>query len=1424
MGIAWLFLLFLSVAVMVTPPASATTGGSPTSLSPSAHPAMPAAVHPTGVAGHPASGTSGGSVAGTDTFLARPAAGPRTGLAPHTTPSASCTTESNQEVLCSVGVGSWGILNDCGTVAPSNICPGDLQGFYDDSNEVSGAGQNLPFPYAIGIADACSTGENNGNLGYANDLSIFANMMEIDRAQGGSWNSQLMIVAPAGDNGVSDCTSGNPSNGNDWYFETNLDLQMAHLFDPAAPIVLCLTADTVVQNCDDYLVQNSPFFFGGTSFYPLATISNSFGVNGPLSTYHYSASGAPPGCFPGEQKISNGQYPSQGYDHQTWERAASLGITMLTASGDGNLISTPSIDPCGISVGGTTINFDPVNGWTTGGVWCYNTGVPGCTGGGTDSVDSQPPWQAGLPPIPSGDRASADVSADAGIGAEVIDNGASAYWGGTSAATPMWAGGLTLIAEQTNFPSYYINYPGSYYNNYNHPVFSNGYMPQQGLYGMMNVPGLAYGSYFRDITTGPCTNAGCPGSGYDLPSGIGEPDFGRLEPGFLLPSATSVLAPIPLIPVVGGGYYLDVQWSGGSGGVTVDTSHSITPLGNSPQPCPSGYTWYGSETDGSPPNGEEKLTCISNPETAAGTYLGDIVLDTAAGLRWDTGYSTALNPNNQDGYEFYVMGTPTASMSTADVGQSVTFTAVPGIDLPNYQFSWTLSGVLASASCDSTTARVIHCTMTQSGAGSAKVSVCQTVGISCIGGVTTPPVGITVNAALVPGHVSPASPGIDYSETRTLSSSGPSGGTTPYSYVWYGSSTNMGSCTSGTQVSTSSTYQITADSSTEYYCYQVTDAVGGTGVSQWDLVTVNPDLFAAAPTPTSPKLDPGQSVTLTANPQPGTPLYSYEWFVSAAGGEPCSQGIPIANSNSVTYVAQASQGTESYCYVVTDSSQGDNGPESTGSVWDLVTVAAIPLAPSTSPTSASATIDVGQSDLITANPAGGSPPYTFQWYSSTTGSGSCGSGTLVSGATSSTYSASPSSTTYFCYQVTDSSSADQGRETQGSTWVLVTVYSDPVVTTPTASPGSGLIDVGQTTAIVTSASGGYGGYGYAWSGLPAGCSSSSSATISCTPTAAGTFSITVTVTDSNGYSVTSAALPYVVDTDPTVTAPVIVPNPVLAGQPISLSVTAGGGSGGYGYAWNGLPAGCSSVSAASISCSPSTGGTYAISVSVTDSNGFTVTGGSTTLVVFVEEASFFGNITGTKSGSVSLTIYQGGSRVASTSVTRDPGQPDMMAILGISFEACLPYTAVLSYSPPSKGTGDNPFVLNITFWGAKSGTYGLSHDFNAQHSATWTLTLDLASIFGEVCGDVKGGKGPAPPSGSPPPPSGAPPTTLSTPSSFPASGAERNAVAAIGGGGPVGLLALAAAGLVGLLGRSRWVGEPPAGRVQGPRSLAKTGP
>ena len=144
---------------------------------------------------------------------------------------------------------------------------------------------------------------------------------------------------------------------------------------------------------------------------------------------------------------------------------------------------------------------------------------------------------------------------------------------------------------------------------------------------------------------------------------------------------------------------------------------------------------------------------------------------------------------------------------------------------------------------------------------------------------------ITLNSALGIPSINPSNPTIDNGQSVTFSSTW-SGGTPDYTAKLYSSSTST--CNTGsTLVQTlssltggSASFGSISPTSTTYYCIFVTDSATSpeTINSINSEIVVNPALVANSITPSSPKIDSGQSITLTANPSGGTldtkvPLY-----------------------------------------------------------------------------------------------------------------------------------------------------------------------------------------------------------------------------------------------------------------------------------------------------------------------------------------------------------------------------------------------------------------------------------------------------------------------------------------------------------------------------------------------------------------------
>jgi kumamolisin len=198
-----------------------------------------------------------------------------------------------------------------------------------------------------------------------------------------------------------------------------------------------------------------------------------------------------------------------------FQDAAALGVTVITAAGDGGAtdgpatgpltVDFPSSSPNVLACGGTRLNLYG-SGIGSETVWNDLAEGGGATGGGVSQAFPRPTFQsdASVPPAPNGfvGRGVPDVAGDAdpGTGYAVLVDGSNTVIGGTSAVAPLWAGLIARINQARNRPLGFANpvlYPA--------PVSET----------------------FNDVTSG--TNGGySAGPGWDPCTGWGSPDGARL--------------------------------------------------------------------------------------------------------------------------------------------------------------------------------------------------------------------------------------------------------------------------------------------------------------------------------------------------------------------------------------------------------------------------------------------------------------------------------------------------------------------------------------------------------------------------------------------------------------------------------------------------------------------------------------------------------------------------------------------------------------------------------------------------------------------------------------------------------------------------------------------------------------------------------
>lgn len=237
----------------------------------------------------------------------------------------------------------------------------------------------------------------------------------------------------------------------------------------------------------------------------------------------------------------------------------------------------------------------------------------------------------------------------------------------------------------------------------------------------------------------------------------------------------------------------------------------------------------------------------------------------------------------------------------------------------------------------------------------------------------------------------------------------------------------------------------------------------------------------------------------------------------------------------------------------------------------------------------SGSVDVGQQVTFGLTSVNGVGNSQIEWLDLPSG---CSSSDLIeitcSPDTNSSYSIS--------VQVSDTNGS-----VATSSNLLFTVYADPEIDAPIPSLAS--VDRGQEVAFSVATTPGSGHDTVAWTGLPTGCAASNLSMVSCSPVSVGTYIIQASITDSNGFKAPSPTLSFTVYAPPIVTL-TVTPGSVLVSGSVTFQVaTLSDLGGGVSYTWSGLPPGCAPLPGSTLTCSPSSSGTFVVSVVATDRNG-----------------------------------------------------------------------------------------------------------------------------------------------------------------------------------------------------------------------------
>ena len=233
----------------------------------------------------------------------------------------------------------------------------------------------------------------------------------------------------------------------------------------------------------------------------------------------------------------------------------------------------------------------------------------------------------------------------------------------------------------------------------------------------------------------------------------------------------------------------------------------------------------------------------------------------------------------------------------------------------------------------------------------------------------------------------------------------------------------------------------------------------------------------------------------------------------------------------------------------------------------------------------SVVLDVGQVQLFTSSVLGGVFPYGYQWYLNNTS---------VSGATNSTWTFSPSSAATFkvYLNVTDDSGSNAT-----SNQATVTVNNPPSVT---ISPTSVTLDIDQYQQFVSAVSGGTSPFSYQWYLNEVPVSGATGATWTFAPSSTGFYDVYANITDGvNAIAISNVATVTVNSAVSVTISPTLVSMKTGESQPFTSSVTDG--TPPYTYQWclnDTLAPGATSPT---WSFTPTTAGTYYVTLNVTDS-------------------------------------------------------------------------------------------------------------------------------------------------------------------------------------------------------------------------------
>ncbi len=180
---------------------------------------------------------------------------------------------------------------------------------------------------------------------------------------------------------------------------------------------------------------------------------------------------------------------------------------------------------------------------------------------------------------------------------------------------------------------------------------------------------------------------------------------------------------------------------------------------------------------------------------------------------------------------------------------------------------------------------------------------------------------------------------------------------------------------------------------------------------------------------------------------------------------------------------------------------------------------------------------------------------------------------------------------------TTSAVAPSSSVTVSGSGTIAALIAPFAIQSVTVSPAA--VDVGVSTTFLVTV-GPTQTYAYNWQSLPPGCTGTNVNPLPCSPSATGNYSVSVAVTDPWGLTLHSSSTTLTVNSLPKLDSIAASPAQIDVGVSVTFSASRSGGTEPFTFAYTGLPAGCASQNAATLTCSPTAQGVFVVNVTVTD--------------------------------------------------------------------------------------------------------------------------------------------------------------------------------------------------------------------------------